>query len=149
MVIYRKKPDRTHFLNVDLDIYSRSDLRPLVATLGERVLVLFEGCIKRTYRAHVELSRVTKTPDATIKSFCSLISAMRRPSRDLWNRALRRDFNIGIQAEPAPPYSCEFALAPETIKAASQLGAGIVFTIYAPGKNSTSSQTKASRKLVR
>src|SRR5215831_5304504 len=43
-----------HFLNVDLDIYSTRDLQPIVNTLGEAVIVLHLGRIKRTHNAHLE-----------------------------------------------------------------------------------------------
>ena len=60
---------QTRFLSVDLDIYSRSDLQPLLDALGRKVIVLHAGPVegKRSYEAHVEaptrdfgvLSRVT------------------------------------------------------------------------------------------
>jgi hypothetical protein len=49
----------------------------------------------------------------------------------LWNGAKRRDFNIGVQAG-AHPHSSEFALEVESLKAVHELGARIVFTVYAP-----------------
>ncbi|MGC9950216.1 MAG: hypothetical protein ABSF64_27950 [Bryobacteraceae bacterium] len=44
MVIHKVNPATTHFLNVDLDIYSKADFQPLVTALGKKVMVL--------YRAH-------------------------------------------------------------------------------------------------
>jgi hypothetical protein len=39
----------THFLNVDLDIYSRSDLQPLVDGFGRKVSVMYVGKLKGKY----------------------------------------------------------------------------------------------------
>ena len=131
MVINRGDPASTHFLNVDLDIYSKADLQPLVSALGKKVTVLYVARIRRTHRAHLEVAKITKTADATIRAFCSLIQALPKPERNLWDAAKIRDFNIGVQACTRPHYT-EFALSAETLKASYELGARIVFTVYAP-----------------
>lgn len=131
MVIYRNKPTDTHFLNVDLDICSKCDLQPLVTALGAKVCVLFVGRFKRTYHAHLELSRITKSPDSAIRGFCALIETLPKAERGLWNGAKVRDFNIGVQAA-AQPFSREFSLAAQTVRSASELRARIVLTVYAP-----------------
>ena len=127
----RGVPGTTHFLNVDLDIYSKSNLQPLVTALGKNVIVLHAGLDRRTFCAHLELARVTRSADSTIRGFCSLIQALPGTERDLWNSARVRDFNIGVQAA-TQPFSHEIALAAETVKAASEVSARIVFTVYAP-----------------
>ena len=131
MIVHRVKPEATHFLNVDLDIYSRQDLEALVNALGKKVIVLYAGRLRRTHRAHLELAKTTKTADATIRGLCALIAALPNVERDLWNAAKVRDFNIGVQA-CTQPHSTEFALSAETLKASHELGARIVFTVYAP-----------------
>jgi hypothetical protein len=131
MIIYRGNPQTTHFLNVDLDIYSNSNLQPLVSALGKKIYVLHVGRHKRTYCAHLSVKRITKDADSTIRAFCNLIESLPRAERELWNMAKVRDFNIGVQAE-TQPYSHEVALATKTVKAASEIGARIVFTVYSP-----------------
>jgi hypothetical protein len=120
----------TTFLNVDLDLYSRSNLKPLVTALGQRVLTLHVGCEGQTYSAHLELSREPKTADFAIRGFAALIHALPRVERKLWDTAKVRDFNVGVQAAMQPHYY-EIPLAYETIKVASELKARIVFTVYA------------------
>lgn len=120
----------TRFLNVDLDIYSPFDLGPLVQALGRKVAVLHAGRVKRTYRAHLELAGFTKNADAAIRAFCSLIARLDSDARELWNKATHRDFNIGVEAGFAPRVA-EFVLAADTVKAAAELGARIVVTVYA------------------
>jgi len=120
----------TTFLNVDLDLYSRSNLQPLVAALGQRVFTLHVGRKGQTYSAHLELSREPKTADLAIRSLAALIDTLPKAERKLWDTANVRDFNVGVQAAMRP-HSYEIPLAYETIKIASALKARIVFTIYA------------------
>jgi hypothetical protein len=106
----------TRFMNVDLELYSKSDLQPLVSSLGKKVVVLFVGRQRGRCFARLELARSTKSADSTIRTFCRLINDLPEPARDLWNAATARDFSIGVQAE-TQPHSCDFALAAETVKA--------------------------------
>lgn len=131
MTIRKTNSSATHFLNVDLDIYARSDLQPIVNALGRKVIVLHAGRTRGTHHAHLELARTRKTADATIRGFCELIRALPKRERDLWNTAKVRDFNIGVQAGTRP-YATEFAVAAETLKAAHESGARLVLTVYAP-----------------
>lgn len=121
----------THFLNVDLEIYSKSNLEPLVSALGKKVLVLFLGRVKRKYGARLEVAKHTKNADSTIRAFCTLIESLPRAERRLWNEAKVRDFSIGVQAGGEPSAS-DFAIAVETLQATVDVGARIVLTIYAP-----------------
>jgi hypothetical protein len=120
----------TTFLNVDLDLYSRSNLQPLVAALGQKVFTLHVGREGQTYSAHLELSREPKTADLAIRGFAALIHTLPKAERKLWDTATARDFNVGVQAAMRPR-SYAIPLAYETIKIVSALKARIVFTIYA------------------
>lgn len=124
----------TGFLNVDLEIFSKRDLQPLINALGEKVLILYSAREGRTYRAHLELARITRTPDATIRVFCALIERLPKAARYLWNQAKRRDFNVGVEAGTSLRQPRELAVSTETLKAAHRLGARIAFTVYAPEK---------------
>ena len=121
----------THFLNVDLDIYSKRDLQPLVDRLGRKVIALYVGRDRGKYSAHLEVAKNTKTADSTIRAFCGLIEDLPKPERSLWNTATVRSFSIGIQAG-TQPNSCDFTIRPGTIRAISDTGSQIVLTIYAP-----------------
>jgi uncharacterized protein (DUF433 family) len=134
MVIQKGMWEETQFLNVDLDIYSKSDVQPLVDAFGKAVLVLFAGRIQRTYKAVLEVNKLTKDADATIRVFCLLIRALPRPAKQLWNAAKTRDFSIGIQSADKPP-SMDFALSADTVKQAAEVGARIVITVYAPDRS--------------
>src|SRR5271157_2199944 len=95
----RKSNEETHFLNVDLDVYSKSDLQPLVTALGKGDFALYVGRLQRTYEAHIELAGGNpKSANAAIRAFATLISALPRAQRALWDTAKTREFNIGVQA---------------------------------------------------
>jgi hypothetical protein len=119
----------THFLNVDLDIYSKSDLQPIVAALGTGVNVLYLGPNGKGHCAHLEICKRTKGADATIREFCRILKALPEPARKLWNAATVRSFSIGIQAGKHPN-PCDFKIDGETLKAVASLSAEIVITVY-------------------
>jgi hypothetical protein len=126
-----KRLNQTTFLNVDLDLCSRSNLQPLLSALEPKILILHAGRHGRMYRAHVELARSPKSADAAIRGFATLIGALPRSERRLWDAATIRDFNIGVQAG-IRPHAHEVPLARETIDIVSALKARIVMTVYAP-----------------
>jgi hypothetical protein len=145
----------THFLNVDLDLFSKSNLQPLVTAMGNKVRVLHFGRYKGTYRAHLEVAAEPRNPNANsrIRAFCALIRALPKAAIEQWNAAKIRDFNIGVQAMKQPN-SYELALAEETVRAVSQVKARIVFTVYgadlgeSAGRARRSSGSKRSSTLV-
>lgn len=123
----------THFLNVDLDIYSRRDLQPLVDRLGRKVLVLFAGREGRKFSAHLEIASKANTADSTIRAFCRLIGDLPEPERKIWDAAIVRSFSIGVQAEIGSPVR-DFQVGQGTVTAVSGVGAEIALTIYAPAR---------------
>jgi hypothetical protein len=123
----------THFLNVDLDIYSKRDLQPLVDGFGPKVLVLFVGRKNGKSSAHLEIASQTTTADATIRAFCRLIDDLPDPARKIWNTANMRSFSIGVQAVIGSPVR-DFRVKQATVMAASNVGAEIVLTVYAPAR---------------
>ena len=136
MPIAESHDDQTHYANVDLDIYSRSDLETLVSVFGERVMVLFSGRRKRTYETHLELSYFKRgrsyAPGPMIGMFCSLIESLDPAHRKIWDAAKRRVFCAGIQTGNLGPRSTDFGIGPDVLARAAALNAEIVFTIYAP-----------------
>jgi hypothetical protein len=124
---------RTTFLNVDLDIISKSRLEPLVAAFGKKVSVLYVGPEGSLHGAHLELGgpRFAKSADMAIRALAALVRQLPRKVRRLWNHARVKDFNIGIQAG-YKPHSSVFPLNVETISAVARLGARVVVTVYSP-----------------
>lgn len=129
MPVRKKTPD-AEFLNVDLDVYSRSDLQPLVDGFGKKVIDLYVGRERRGYSAHLELAGFqSSSANATIRAFCTLVRALPKTERELWNDARAREFSVGVQAG-RQPFASDFRIEAQTIKAVAELGAAIVLTVY-------------------
>lgn len=119
------------FLNVDLDIWSRSPLEPLVTAFGKKVCVLYVGKEGRRHGAHLELatSGDRDNSDQLIRGLVRLVKMLPRSSRTLWNRAQLREFNVGIQAA-TKPYNYDLRLEPKTLDAVASVNARLVITVY-------------------
>jgi hypothetical protein len=120
------------FSNVDLDVASRADLAPLVEALEPRAFCLNGSSFRRrgVNFASFELSRQPRNPDAAIRAFVSLIEALSPKARALWNRATKRDFNVGVEAAD----SCQqFTVLAETAMLAGRVGGSITFSVYPLG----------------
>lgn len=130
-------PEQTQFLNVDLDIWSRSPLESLVAALGRQVYALHVGKDGRRYVAHLELAASLTSPDRLIRRFVSLVERLPRSQRRLWDRSSVREFNVGIQAA-ATTAAYELRLAHPTVLAAANVNARIGMTVYGAGQGNRS-----------
>jgi hypothetical protein len=97
----KSKLDQKCFLNVDLEVFSKPDLKEFVAALGRKVAVLYIGKEFGANKAYLELSVPPKTPDAGVLGFCKLIENLPPRGRALWDAAKSRTFDIGIDA-PRP-----------------------------------------------
>jgi hypothetical protein len=91
----------TEFLNVDLDIYSKHDLQPLIERLGRKVHVLYVGRERGKYSAHLEVAKNTKTADSTLRAFCRLIEDLPKPEC-----GIRQPFAaLALVFKPAPNHT--------------------------------------------
>ena len=133
MPVKRKAPD-AQFLNVDLDVYSKSDLQPLVDGFGKKVIPLYVGRDRGMNSAHLELSIPKPSADSAILGLCALVRALPRTERELWNGARKREFSVGVQAGQQP-FACDFRIEAQTVKAVAELGAAIVLTVYGREKS--------------
>lgn len=107
MRVKKKAPD-AQFLNVDLDVYSRYDLQPLVNGFGKKVIDLYVGRERRGYSTHLELAGLQKpSADSAILAFCTLIRGLPKKERELWNGAKSREFSVGVEAGQQP-FACDF-----------------------------------------
>jgi hypothetical protein len=125
----------SRFLNVDLDVEAPFDLAPLVAALGDEVFELHTGPVGDGFETHLELAGESIQPasaDVAIRELVRLLNQLAPDVKQLWDRATRRDFNIGIQGG-ITPHAFEVALPRDVLAAVAELGARIVITVYAVG----------------
>jgi hypothetical protein len=120
----------TTFLNVDLDIVSARPLEPLVAAFGRSVIVHHVGREGGRHTAHLSLAVDRQSADARIRALIRLIRRLPPPARHLWNRAISREFNIGIQAGTSP-FSYLVTLEAETVRSIADVSGRIGITTYA------------------
>ena len=132
-------PGEAAFLNVDVDVRSRSPLEALVARLGPSVLINHVGAEGRgRHGAHFSLYH-PKSADHAIRRLAKLIGQLPTSARRLWNGAQKRVFNIGFDGG-LYPRQLEAAISTSAIQAVARLGASITVTIYAVDQESLKHQ---------
>ena len=119
---------RTHFLNVDLDVTSRTPLDVLAAALSSYVIVNYVGRERRRHSAHFSLYR-PRNADAAIGQWADRLTALPAPARRLWREAETRVFNVGFQSGLGPQIF-EAGIGTAALAAAARLRASVVVTIY-------------------
>ncbi len=140
--------DTTIFLNVDLDIFSKSRLDQLVAAFGEKIDLHYVGRDRSRYSAHFALSGIlSNSADSTIKALVNLVEKLPSPARKLWNDAQVKNFNIGIQGGIKPRFT-EFPLHSDTLRAVVKLGARVVITVYAANQISVNAEKLKSKRAT-
>ena len=136
----------TQFLNVDLDIFSKAPLDPIVEAFGKKVCVLYVGKWGRRYSAHFELAgsgaETEKQADRLVRRLVALVKRLPRQARRLWNEADAKEFNLGIEATVKSPLF-ELRIQPETLDAVARVGGRIVITVYAPVRLSPGGQRRS------
>ena len=116
------------FLNVDLEIWSASNLDSLAAEMGKRVWVLHCGPAPKRHLLAVEISRWRKDPDSAIHALCAMVEKLSPASCRIW-KAARKQFDVGYELRTAER-SSRFALRPDTLARVSRLGASLAVTYY-------------------
>jgi len=117
------------YINVDLEIRSRSDLRPLADALSRKLFVLFAGRIGSAYMASFEVSGVDLPPDLAIRRMARALSTLPKSSQRLWKQAHDRVFDIGVE-QTAGFQIFTLPLRMETVDIVSKLGARLILTFY-------------------
>ena len=122
---------RTHFLNVDLDLVSDQDLRPLAEALeacGAYRLRLGRDAAGR-HVASFELDTPGRTLDRTLRRFVRVIRLLPPEARAVWDGATERVFNAGFEVGPRPR-AWATGVAPHTLQRLAGIGAGLALTLY-------------------
>jgi len=128
---YEPTEIRTAFLNVDLDIWSRTPLERLVTAFGRQVIVLNVGEENGRWGAHLEhaTNGSRSDVDTAIQRLVRMVERLPSDVRKVWDRAERREFNVGIQSG-VTPYASEFRVEPGTLEAIARVNARLVVTVY-------------------
>ena len=119
-----------YFLNVDLDIESKSSLRFLAREFGERVMVMYSGRMNGQHCLFVEISGDYKSLESIVNAFCALIEGLSADSKGVWDMAHRKEFDIGFEARLSSQHANRFKIRPSTLRRVAKLGAGLAVTLY-------------------
>jgi len=132
----------THFLNVDLEVFSRAPLDGLVAAFGKKVRVLHVGKWGRRYAAQLEVSGSGYQPHAErlIHRFVTMVRALPSSKRRFWNVAQSREFNLGIEATVGSK-AFELKPQPKTLEAIVSVDGTVAVTVYAAERVGANSKT--------
>ena len=126
-VTINSRDRKTQFANVDLDLRVRGDLSPVIAALGERVLVIHQD--KSRGRHWVRLSLVQpRSPEHAIRKLAVLLAGLPPSARRTLKKA-KKELDIGIEGGNDPA-SAEWVLSPDVIAAVAALGAQVRITVY-------------------
>jgi len=131
MRVWEDDEQATRFLNVDVDVWSRSSVQAVVDALGTKVFVHHVGLEGNEYGAHFSCARsYDKDVDTLTHQLAGLVKKLPPLARKAWDKARVRDFNVGIRGGIRPS-SLEFAIKTETVKLVAEVGGRIVITAYA------------------
>jgi hypothetical protein len=117
-------------MNVDLEIVSRSKLDGIEQAVQDKAHALFCGPVRKgIFLLSLECNRYPKDADAAIVELCTTVDALGSRERQLWDRSLRRTFDVGYGVT-AGSRAVHIALRPETLRRVTGLGATVAFTCY-------------------
>jgi hypothetical protein len=119
------------FVNVDLEVSSQEPLDYLALVLSEsEIRHLYCGEATGGFIATFECNQLGHyCPDSLILNFADAIKHLDERAKSIWERAHRKTFDIGYEAD-ANPGNFRSELNFETIKAIYEVGATVILTIY-------------------
>ena len=121
--------DKTHLMEVHLNIQSNVNLQPLADAFGADIHVHYSKLVNEgVYEVRVGLLEFHEFPDPTVTLLCKAVCELPESVRNLWDYASARTFDIGIEAAIRSTYW--LALTPKTLKTLAELGAQVIVTVY-------------------
>ncbi len=121
----------THFLNVDLDVLGAFERGPLLAALGDRVLVLRDDPMRGLLVLELN-DRAAATLVDKVTELVALVGALSGDALQGWKAADQRIANLGIQAG-AKPHAAEWTLPAQLLADLARLEMELRITVYGAG----------------
>jgi hypothetical protein len=119
-----------HFLNVDLDIESRTRLSSLAAEFGQKVDVNYSGRMGGKYLLVVEIPGCPKDADRAVNALCGVVEGLSALGKRIWDAAHRKEFDLGYEARFVRQHPNRFKLRTNTLRRITRLGATMAVTFY-------------------
>ena len=115
------------FINVDLDVESADELRPLIDAMDPHAYSLE----RPPGQASFEVNEPSPNdPEDVILDFIRIVKSLPPAARKVWDAASKRVFDIGLQSG-RDPFRQSYSIGIETLRQATDIGAHIAITIYA------------------
>jgi hypothetical protein len=118
------------FLNVDLDLKSRTNPAALVRAWSGHVLTQDVGKSGGRHWLRFNLTFQPKSPSQAILRFAKLTNTLPSTARNVWSRA-SKEMDIGLQAGSGRG-SCEWVLDRSVVRLLADLGVRVRITVYSP-----------------
>jgi len=156
-----------HFINVDLEVWSRTDLRVLADALRDKGFLLHDGKIRRKFMVCFEAGMCgPSSPEKRIWELLDVVGALPLAARRAWKAADSRVFSVGYSggefvtvlrerpvgsgrwfaADPKrAARACETSLSPKLVAAVARVGGTISTTIYPPTREETGRRSARAR----
>jgi hypothetical protein len=115
------------FINVDLDVESAGELRPLIDAMEPYAYSLE----RPPGLASFEVNEASPNdPEVVILEFIRIVKLLPPEARKVWDAASRRVFDVGLQSG-RNPFRQSYKIGIDTPREAADIGADIAITIYA------------------
>jgi len=93
-----------HFLNIDLDIESTTDITPIITEWGDAVSVMRNDYSEGVYCASFETGYLEE--NAIIEQYVSLINNLSASSKKIWDNCIKRNLTSAIKpAQNQEPFT--------------------------------------------
>lgn len=158
-----------HFINIDLEVWSRTDLAVFADAVRTKAFVLYEGRVGRRFLVSFEARSLASSPEGRIWALLKVVESLPRSAGAAWRGAQSRVFDVGYQGgeflallherpigsgrwyakdsqRPATPYETSFS--PEVLKAVAAVGGSIATTIYPPTREVRARRQKATAPSI-
>lgn len=118
---------QTQFLNIDLDLESDHDIRPLADAWGDDIFTFRLDNDDGIWRGSFE----TMEDDAEkiIDKYHQLVTGLSPALRELWDNARQRIFDIGFEAS-SEPRVFQAHLSDQAVAKIHSIGGSLTVTIY-------------------
>jgi hypothetical protein len=134
-------------MNVDLDVWSSQDLRPLTVAMEPHVFSFRRPPGEASFEVN---DPAPSDPEVVMREFIRIVKSLPPTARAAWNAASKRVFDVGLRSGRLPP-SRSYSIGAKTLREAADLKADLVITLYAvdpeeDGSDEPSSPPSKKRK---
>jgi len=119
----------TQFLNIDLDLESEDDLTIIVDEFGDNVIVLSNEKNFGLHKLSFELAGEIGNSEYLLTQYFSLICSLSSKAREIWDRCLKREFDLGFECGHGP-IDIQEKISNSLIIELSELNVSITVTVY-------------------